>query len=280
MLLSNSKIIITPNAIHVTYFEKAYAYDFTRKKRRQRNREISPRNGNNLLSLWRASKQVKLILESNTRPEAFFVGATAKPLFVTLTFAENVTDIARANKEFKRFTQRLNRAIGLQQKQLGFSETQPLHYLVVPEFQKRGAVHYHIIYFAFPIQKDTNKFLSKIWGHGFTFNATIKNPNHLKNYVTKYFLKSQSDPRLKGKKHYFCSKNILRPNLSRSQAQNNAIINILQNSEAYQKEYLKDGKLVLYSVYDGHPLINLLYKNKEAYKHESGLRPKQKEFKF
>ncbi|MGM9458151.1 rolling circle replication-associated protein, partial [Lacticaseibacillus rhamnosus] len=53
--------------------------------------------------------------------------------FVTFTFAENVKDIDQANREWKKFVQRLRRRYG------------DFKYLSVIEFQKRGAVHYHMI---------------------------------------------------------------------------------------------------------------------------------------
>lgn len=58
--------------------------------------------------------------------------------FWTFTFAENLTDIDEANKKFKNwrdsFTRYLKRKYGIEFKYLG-----------VPEFQKRGAVHYHLL---------------------------------------------------------------------------------------------------------------------------------------
>jgi hypothetical protein len=226
--LSNSKIIITPNAIHLTEYAKPYAYDYKRKPRKanvEKDTGTKTQVNKSFFSLYRAKRQAKLILECNAMPGYFVSGSSVRPLFVTITFAENITDLKTANKEFGNFGKRLNRAII---KQGGAFKT-PLKYLVVPEFQKRGAVHYHVVYFAFPAQKDTNAFLSKVWGHGFTFNNTIKSVEHLKNYVTKYFTKSLQDERLAGKKHYFCSKNLLRPTVLKNNQNNEAIISQLNN---------------------------------------------------
>jgi hypothetical protein len=152
-----------------------------------------------------------------------------------------------------------------------------LKYLVVPEFQKRGAVHYHIIFFKFPKQEDTNELLNSVWGHGFTFNKTINSVDHLKNYVTKYFVKNALDPRLKGKKHYFCSRNLGRPVLLREQTNNEAIISVLKDPE-YQNSYSSNGEEITYSIFQNSPLIPYIYFKKEKAKPQ--LPPKQTEINF
>lgn len=57
--------------------------------------------------------------------------------FITLTFKENITDLSYANREFHKFTSKVSRRC----KKLGFE----YKYIGVPEFQKRGAVHYHLL---------------------------------------------------------------------------------------------------------------------------------------
>ena len=53
--------------------------------------------------------------------------------FVTLTFAENLTDVRDANKKFNTFVTQWRR------------KKSDFLYIAVPEFQKRGAVHYHVL---------------------------------------------------------------------------------------------------------------------------------------
>ena len=53
--------------------------------------------------------------------------------FITLTFSENITDLDYANKEFNNYTRKVRRVFP------------DFKYIAVPEFQKRGAVHYHIL---------------------------------------------------------------------------------------------------------------------------------------
>lgn len=53
--------------------------------------------------------------------------------FITLTFKENITDLTEANKAFHIWVTAMKRAFP------------KFLYIGVPEFQKRGAVHYHIL---------------------------------------------------------------------------------------------------------------------------------------
>lgn len=53
--------------------------------------------------------------------------------FITLTFAENVSDLDAANKEFNKYISKIKRVFP------------DFKYLAVPEFQKRGSVHYHLM---------------------------------------------------------------------------------------------------------------------------------------
>ena len=55
--------------------------------------------------------------------------------FLTLTFADNMTDIKECNLLFKNFIKRLKYQYDLHN----------LKYLAVIEFQQRGAVHYHVL---------------------------------------------------------------------------------------------------------------------------------------
>lgn len=52
--------------------------------------------------------------------------------FITLTFKDNITDLTDANKEFNKWTKSILRV------------KKDFKYFCVPEFQKRGAVHYHM----------------------------------------------------------------------------------------------------------------------------------------
>jgi len=78
--------------------------------------------------------------------------------FITLTFKKNITAIPQANYEFKKFRQRFQ-----------YEMTKQLSYIAVIEFQKRGAVHYHVLSNLDYINKAD---LEERWGGGALFKLT------------------------------------------------------------------------------------------------------------
>lgn len=132
--------------------------------------------------------------------------------FVTLTFSENICDIKEANKAFQTYIEQCQRYCR--------KNGQEFLYLGVPEFQKRGAVHYHFLCniepnsFLFPRQVPYKKTFSKkfkrfftcydckYWNHGHSgvldFKECDENFDPLK-YMLKYLFKD-IDQRLWGHK--------------------------------------------------------------------------------
>jgi hypothetical protein len=125
------------------------------------------------------------------------------PKFLTLTFADNILDLAVANKIFMKFVIRLNRRF--------FKKGDRLAYLAVPEFQKRGAVHYHVLFFNLPFVFNVFDELNKLWGYGHLLYKALDSASDASWYMAKYMTKSLSDERFKGKKRYFGSRNLNRP---------------------------------------------------------------------
>ncbi len=117
--------------------------------------------------------------------------------FVTLTFADNVTDLKKANKLFTDFMRRLSYQLHTK-----------LQYIAVPEFQERGAVHYHLLMNCSYVPKER---LAEIWGHGFVKINRIDNVDNIGAYITKYMTKDNLDERLAGEKCFFMSRNLTAP---------------------------------------------------------------------
>lgn len=126
------------------------------------------------------------------------------PLFLTLTFRENITDIKYANSFFSDFVARFNYHFFQTKKRV-------LKYVVVVEFQQRGAVHYHAILFNVPFVENLHARISDVWRHGFVFVNSLKDVRNVGAYVVKYMSKEMQDDRLVGQKMYFASKNLLKP---------------------------------------------------------------------
>lgn len=139
--------------------------------------------------------------------------------FITLTFKDNVMDITLANKKFAHWRTQIRKM---------FSE---FSYVCVPEFQKRGAIHYHILTnldinensnIIIPQKEFSEKQLKKMtleqrkkcydvkyWNCGFSSVFSVKDINVV-GYMSKYMTKD-IDNRLWGKRRYLYSQNLKTP---------------------------------------------------------------------
>lgn len=147
--------------------------------------------------------------------------------FVTLTFADNITDLDIAHKEFDKFMKRLKRRYG------GFK------YAAVVEFQKRGAVHYHFVSDLPYIPKDE---LAEIWRNGFVRINNIAHVDNVGAYISKYMTKAEPDIRLRQRKNYFTSKNLDRPVIIRGDLADPLVEmwGLEQKKEVYTDSYISE----------------------------------------
>lgn len=135
-------------------------------------------------------------------------GRSIPPKFLTLTFKENIQDLRTANRYLTIFIQKLN---------YNFRNilATPLRYVCVPEFQERGAIHYHLILFNFPyIDRIGLERLRTIWGGYRIHLKAIRQDIDVSNiiaYVTKYVSKQLTDERFHGQKRYFASRDLKKP---------------------------------------------------------------------
>lgn len=126
------------------------------------------------------------------------------PILATFTYKENVRDFSYSARTFNLFIQRLRRRFGS-----GF------RYIAVPEFQKRGAIHYHALFWGLPVglvhrERQTRE-LANTWGQGFVDVLLTDGDKKISYYLAKYMVKALKDERLTGKKAYFASRNVKRP---------------------------------------------------------------------
>jgi hypothetical protein len=128
------------------------------------------------------------------------------PKMLTLTHADNLTDLGVANHNFEQFVKRLNRYL----RQCGdIGPKDRTHYLAVGEQQRRGSWHYHVA--LFNSNWLPNREYARIWGHGYTQVQAITDFTGLERYVSKYFAKKFGDEKLKGSQSYHCSNGLLQP---------------------------------------------------------------------
>lgn len=168
--------------------------------------------------------------------------------FITLTFAENITSIEDANKIFDIWRTKIK------------SIKKDFKYICVPEFQKRGAVHYHLLS-NLEIEKTyeyirRNKKLEtkliilqkgkktqydvKYWPYGYSSIFKVKNIDVV-GYMSKYMTKD-IDNRLWGKRRYLYSQNLKKPTVLELDFSNPNDFKIYLEliNDNYQLEYEKE----------------------------------------
>jgi len=157
------------------------------------------------------------------------LGGCEIPIFITLTYKENQTDLRQARKDFNSFTTYVQSRYGKQ-----------IRFVCVPEFQKRGAVHFHALFWGLSAEtfrdERTTRLVATIWQKGFVFMKMTDNSPKLANYLGKYMSKAYLDKRLFGMKAYSCSRNIKRPQI----AQIGLVWPILQEYELSTDSACKD----------------------------------------
>lgn len=177
------KAYITGKTAEVYTFDKPVYYGF--QGFAPKNSAVRIPKPRSVFALSRSKKRIRRLVNSNHGMDKF----------LTLTFAENVTDIPQANYQFKIFRQKLERYLGRQFKYLG-----------VLEFQKSGRIHYHVM---LDIPYIEWQVLSKIWGYGRIQIETIRDKRKTGAYIAKYVTKGLDDIRLYGKRTYFYSIKLL-----------------------------------------------------------------------
>ena len=215
-IVYNAKIVECGDYLQVYFYEnkilrKTNKDDLDLKLKKQKIDSMFEKQTNNINS----EKDIKLgqIEQRNITRSKIECQRLAKcnsniwETFITLTFAENITDVKLANKQFKYFIDKVKRV------------KKDFKYLCIPEFQKRGAIHYHLltninindtslIY----AQEDNKKFKHiKYWNNGFTSIEVMKGDvKKIVGYISKYMTKD-IDNRLFSHHRYFYSRNLNKP---------------------------------------------------------------------
>ena len=94
-------------------------------------------------------------------------------IHLVLTYKENMQDVEKADKQFKAFIFNLRQFYP------------SVSYLATREFQKRGAIHYHVLL----NQRIDIRKVQSIWTHGFITLVAHKNQLKAIMYVLKYISK-------------------------------------------------------------------------------------------
>lgn len=199
-MVEYTKVIHSGNTLEIYQYEKAPKVSANRTRKRIPKTPDSggfePPDSKRWDNIRRARKGFIRLVQANCAGDL-------KPALVTLTM-RSVVEIPEASKCYTRFAQRLKKNHG-----------PSIRYIGVPEFQKRGAVHYHILIWGLPdnvIQNERHtRYLQNCWGYGYVDCKATDGSPKLAGYLAKYMSKSMSDVRLLGKRAYNASANVLRP---------------------------------------------------------------------
>lgn len=207
----NVKTVETPTTIEVwEYINEPVIYSSNVDKDNSINKNIdkTENNDNEILSAIKQYDSIKR-KQKHYQEMRWIIARIVdcnfdnKTKFMTLTFKDNIQDITYTNYEFNKFIKRLNF-------RLYHDKKQKLKYIAVWEKQKRGAIHYHIIFFDFPYIN--LKKLQEIWGHGFVKinKIDVDSKDNRGRYVSKYFSKDIDEKNYK-QKAFFKSRNLIMP---------------------------------------------------------------------
>jgi len=204
-----TKVIISGNNFELYEYERQLRPNLRPRRPRKSSPDIDnlETGGKDTLSerqLGRRRDNARRASVAFRRLTACNLGGSQPPLLLTLTYKENIADIAVGYQDYRSFVQSLRHAYG-----------KTFKYVCVPEFQMRGAVHFHALFWGLPaelyLQERKTRELADRWGRGFVFLKQTDGSGKLSSYLTKYMSKAFIDPRLKNKKAYVASRNIKRP---------------------------------------------------------------------
>lgn len=152
--------------------------------------------------------------------------------WVTLTYAENMTDTKRLYEDFKKFNMRLRYTLG------------HYEYIVAMEPQGRGAWHAHMV-MIFDKQAPyiENKLMADVWGHGFVTVKRLDDVDNVGAYLTAYLGDMELDEAINsGAILLTCRKeDINDTNLKLVEYKD-------ENGENKTKRYVKGARLKMYPV--------------------------------
>lgn len=207
----SSQLKLTGHIIELRKFGREFYVGSRPKTHKKEISEIDPTElPNHKLSqeqrFWRAKRKLHDIINCNGYAWPDKNGHTDPPTFATLTFADNIQDTKYANREYSKFIQRLNFMITGNKEKF-------LKYVVVIEFQKRGAIHYHVLFFNLPYIEYLKTKMADLWGRGYINIKSVDRVKNVAKYMSKYMSKEFDNPRLYRKRCYFPSSDLKQPRL-------------------------------------------------------------------
>lgn len=191
--MAYTKVIQSGNLVEEWVYEREPSPKSHIQLKPRRKRILQERRPDHII---KCRKDFTRLVRANLNPQW-------PPALMTLTMRD-IVDISDAYKLYTAFGRKLKKHYG-----------DEIAWIAVPEFQKRGAVHFHVLLFNFhdshiKSERRTRR-MAGYWGHGFVDLVKTDGSEKLSGYLAKYMSKAMSDHRLVGKRAYSASRNVLRP---------------------------------------------------------------------
>jgi len=253
------KVVYYSDIVEVTRYENQPRFHERTTRVSKRDIEDAPR-GDDLVDCGKnvegKESKPRIRTEADARRSVMAFRRIAKanfngsgsPVFVTITYAENMGDVSQARRDWKTFTERARYKFGTQ-----------FRYVCVSEFQQRGAVHFHAIFWGLPpesvVSERLTRLVAGLWGLGYVDIVPIKDEQKTSTYLSKYIAKNFNDSRLRGFRSYMVSRNAIRPVVDRG-----AILSAYFYGEHTGLPNLSTGVVLHESEYDTQYLGRANYK--------------------
>lgn len=238
--LSRSRLVVSGDSFELYQYARPFSYNWPPLRRSASADESASetltgeRRADNVASARRALRR---LITANGDVGRDVRGTTGTPhmvKFITYTFARNVCDYAEAMSYWTQYARRLRERFG------------PQKYIAVIEFQKRGAVHYHVLHYSIPYIPGLKNIVADLWGQGFIKIKALKKIRSVAAYVSKYLRKAKIDGRLSQKKAFFCSRGLKRPVEYRNHEQVAEVVasGILQKEKSHRFPSERFGEII------------------------------------
>jgi len=244
-----SKMVRSGNILEVYEYEKAPPQTLWGRQ--------APRKKNRSKGLMRSRRRrwdnVNRLRKTFIRLVRSNLGGAFPPAFVTLTFAHDVP-LSDARRCLTAFGNRMGGAFK------GYK------HIAVPEFQKRGTIHFHLLAWGIPKEiiygERDYRTLQHFWTLGYVDCAPTDGSEALSGYMAKYMSKAMLDERLRDARAYLSFGDVVRPVLypGLARAFSEEIFGVelstlapLQ-SRSFSTEWLGEGRYTVYKLEDDKTL--------------------------
>lgn len=203
------RVVQAGNSIEIYQYEKDYVKPPPRKSLTllEKQRRIAIR----LLGTTRSEYSCRRARRDFYRLVRHNINREGDLCFLTLTTLGGVS-LEQGYRYIYDFKKRLKNTLGV-----------TISYIAVPEWQKKGRLHYHLLVWGIPehviVAERSGRFLQRQYARGYidVLLAYDRSPK-LASYLAKYMQKAYRDERLSGRRAYNASRDIEQPRTAGSNA--------------------------------------------------------------